>query len=332
MSQLVSVIMPAYNAGRYIAESIRSVLEQTYANWELVVVDDGSTDDTAALVRDFAAADERIRYFHQPNGRLGKARNTGLRFAAGELVAFLDSDDLWMPEKLALQVEALNAHDADVVYSDGFIFSDDDVADDTTTFPILPGRQDGERLFDQLLLGNRIAVLSVMLRRTALERAGLFEEETSFHGAEDYDLWLRLAKGGAVFYGMTERLVRYRRHSAAMTSAESKLLKPALAVVKRHAASSKLGEGEVRRRLQWLYRDIISALVREGLLREARVYMEEFAAWDRGALVTKCQKLLLRLSPRGYNFISRECLYRAEWHARRLSRRSKRAGAVAPIE
>src|ERR1044071_7783966 len=104
---LVSVIMPAYNAERYIAASVRSVLAQTYQNWELIIVDDGSTDGTAAVAKSFAEADGRVRYVYQPNGRLGNARNTGIRHARGPLIAFLDSDDLWMERKLELQLKAM---------------------------------------------------------------------------------------------------------------------------------------------------------------------------------------------------------------------------------
>src|SRR2546430_979121 len=123
---LVSVIMPAFNAERHIVESIQSVLSQTLPDWELVVVDDGSTDNTAEILRTFVSADARIKYVYQPNGRLGKARNTGFQHSSGGLIAFLDSDDLWLPEKLELQVTALAEHDADIVYTDGFIFRGDD--------------------------------------------------------------------------------------------------------------------------------------------------------------------------------------------------------------
>src|ERR1700749_83796 len=105
MQDLVSVIMPAYNSGRYLAESVRSVQAQTFGGWELVVVDDGSTDDTGEVARRLAEADARVRYVRRPNGGQAAARNTGLAEARGRLVAFLDADDLWLPEKLEAQME-----------------------------------------------------------------------------------------------------------------------------------------------------------------------------------------------------------------------------------
>lgn len=168
--------MPAYNAGRYIAESIRSVQAQTYADWELVVVDDGSTADTAEVVRGVAAGDERVRLVSQPNGRLGRARNNGIAHSRGQLIAFLDSDDLWLERKLELQLKAFAETDAELVFTDGFVFRGDDAADESKTFNIPRGRLAGTELFDLLFLHNHVPVLSVMLRRELWERAGGCEE------------------------------------------------------------------------------------------------------------------------------------------------------------
>ena len=100
--QLVSVIIPTYNSGTYVTETIDSVLNQTYPHREIIVVDDGSTDDTPEQVRRYGSA---ISYIRQSNSGVGAARNTGLRAASGHYLAFLDSDDLWLPEKLAVQLD-----------------------------------------------------------------------------------------------------------------------------------------------------------------------------------------------------------------------------------
>src|SRR5688572_3090637 len=125
MQHLVSVIMPAYNSGRFLAESVRSVQAQTFGGWELIIVDDGSTDDTAAVARGFAESDARVRYVARANGGQAAARNTGLGEARGPLVAFLDSDDLWLPGKLEAQLGVLERTGVDLVYTDGHIFSED---------------------------------------------------------------------------------------------------------------------------------------------------------------------------------------------------------------
>lgn len=323
MSLLVSVIMPAYNAERYITDSIQSVLDQTYPHWELIVIDDGSTDSTARVAGEFAGRDGRVKCIRQPNGKQAKARNTGIANSSGTLIAFLDSDDLWMKEKLALQIEKLEETRADVVFSDGFLFNDYDTADESETFPIVRGLFEGRDLFDLLLIENRIPVLSVVLRRRRLDEVGLFDEDWTLHGCEDYDLWLRLAKHGAVFYGMTERLVKYRRHAAATTHIASNALRPMIRTVRRHINDGRLSEKEKRQRLRRLYRNMISALVEEGEMTEARRYMREFCALDRANAVTVVQSALLRIAPGNYNLISRECLYRAEWHLGKMRSRIK---------
>ena len=103
----ISVVIPAYNHGRFLREAIDSVLAQTYAPLEIIVVDDGSTDDTEQIVRSYG---DRVRYIRQQNAGVGAARNNGIANARGEYVAFLDSDDLWLPEKLAVQVEYMRRH------------------------------------------------------------------------------------------------------------------------------------------------------------------------------------------------------------------------------
>jgi glycosyltransferase involved in cell wall biosynthesis len=325
MQDLVSVIMPAYNAGRHVAESVRSVQAQTFGRWELIIVDDGSTDDTREVVQSLANTDARVRYVRRPNGGQAAARNTGLAEARGPLVAFLDADDLWLPGKLAAQLDVLEAKGVDLVYTDGYIFSDDGAASAEERFHIVPGETRGVEMFRTLFTSNRIGTLSVLVKRSALDAVGLFDEDRAYQNCEDYDLWMRLAKNGASFYGMTEKLMRYRRHAAATTHTASKLLTPMLAVILKHASDPTLDPALVKSRVRGLYRDLISSLVSEGRVGEARRRMREFYAWDGGAPVTALQRLLLRTFPRGYNYISRELLYRAEWHARGLSGRPRGA-------
>jgi glycosyltransferase involved in cell wall biosynthesis len=101
----VSVIMPAYNGEKYIAASMRCVLEQTHTNVELIVIDDGSTDRTAEIVKEFQASDERVIYVFQQNGGQGQARNKGIRLSCGEVIAFLDQDDLWVKENWSVRLK-----------------------------------------------------------------------------------------------------------------------------------------------------------------------------------------------------------------------------------
>jgi len=317
MSQLVSIIMPAYNAERYVADAIRSVLAQTYKDWELVVVDDGSKDGTGEVVRGLAARDARIRYVARENGGQAAARNTGIRASRGPLVAFLDADDLWVEEKLELQLRALAETGADVLSSNGFVFEDDDTSVEAYELSTVPGRTEGAEMFRLLYAFNRIQIQSVLVRRELLAKVGLFDEDRRYQNCEDYDLWLSLAAAGALFYGMEEQLIKYRRHAAASTHRLSNVLRPMVEVKKKHGRTAVLGEKEVRTRIRDLYRSLVEALVRENKLAEAARSLEEFAAWEAN-VVTRAQGLVLKLWPRAFNFISRECLFRIEWHVNRV--------------
>ena len=319
MQPLVSVIMPAYNTEKFIGESIQSVIDQTYANWELLVVDDGSTDKTADIIRAFAAQDSRVKYLSQHNGGPGKARNTAIAESNGTLIAFLDADDLWLPEKLERQLQALEATNADVIYSNGLIIYEPGAIPGRTDFSIVAGTTEGRKMLDILLLQNRIPVQSVMVRKEACRNAGQFDESSEVRGCEDYELWLRLAVHGALFHGISENLIKYRRHPAAITHHDTGWLKPALRVVSHHINAGTLDEKTKRNRLRRLYRDVIAALLEEGKRAEAKEFLREFSTWDKSGIVTSLQKLLMKVSPGSFNTISRECLYRAEWHLQKLT-------------
>jgi teichuronic acid biosynthesis glycosyltransferase TuaG len=311
--------MPAYNTEKFIGESIQSVVDQTYANWELLVVDDGSTDKTADIIRSFAAQDNRVKYLFQQNGRQAKARNTAIENSHGTLLAFLDADDLWLPEKLERQLQALEATNADVVYSNGIIIYEPGATPGRNDFAIVAGTIEGRKMLDILLLQNRIPTQSVLVRNEAYRNAGLFDESPKFYGCEDYEMWLRLAASGALFHGMSEKLIKYRRHPAATTHESSIWLKPALRMVSHHINEGTLDEKTKRNRLRQLYREVIAALLEEGKLAEAKEFLREFSAWDKSGIVTSLQKLLMKISPGSFNTISRECLYRAEWHLQKLT-------------
>lgn len=321
MSPAISIVMPAFNAARQIGESIRSVLAQTFGDWELVIVNDGSTDDTGSVVGCFS--DSRIRYLSQDNGGQAAARNTGIRNSNGELIAFLDADDLWLPEKLERQIDVFRQTDADVVYCDGYIFFDNGEPERADFFAVVPGHKEGATMLALLYQYNRIATLAAVVKRVAIEQAGLFDESRRFQNCEDYELWLRLARTGCSFYGMPDKLMRYRRHAASTTYRESKMLKPMIEVVKQH--SDAVNRRTSRQRIRELYRELVTALIAENDLAAAREAMRDFAAWDRAGLVTFCQRIVLRLFPNRFAKISRAWLYPTEWHLMHLKDKFKMA-------
>lgn len=193
---LVSIIIPVYNASAYVADAIRSALEQDYERKEIVVVDDGSTDSTPTVLKSFEG---RITILHQANAGPGAARNRALRHAKGTYIAFLDADDYWVPGKLRLQVEYLEQHpDIGAVYSKWLLWHAD--AEGRFLSPHLPPLkkptsivlQDSGWIYTKLLFDCRLLTSTVMLRRSIIDHVGLFSEDLL--RGQDYDYWLRLSR------------------------------------------------------------------------------------------------------------------------------------------
>lgn len=184
----VTVVIPAYNAARFVAQAIESVLAQTFTDFELLIVDDGSTDETSAVPARYLY-DPRVRYLrHEQNRGLAAARNTGIRHARGEFVAFLDADDFWLPEKLAVQVAALDDLQCDVCCVAAYYRLPGGVLTVKRAVPLA-----GDALCASLLLGTTLpgSGSMVMARRRCFDEVGLFDEEMV--ALEDRDMWVRLA-------------------------------------------------------------------------------------------------------------------------------------------
>lgn len=213
---LISVIMPAYNSERFIAESIESVIAQTFTNWELIVVDDGSTDNTAKIVKGFSSIDSRIKYFYQPNQQMGKARNTGLQNSNGKLIAFLDSDDIWVSDKLKIQVDFLQNKEVDLVFSDGYVISNS-IDNVEYEYKTINDEIYGRYAQHKLMMQNFIPIPSVLTYKSAIDQVGGFNENIEIHNVADYHLWLKMLIGGFKFYGISDKLFYYRRHDSQST-------------------------------------------------------------------------------------------------------------------
>ena len=180
----VSVIIPTYNRAWCLAEAIDAVLAQTYSDFELIVVDDGSTDDTVAILATYA---DKIRLFRQANQGVSAARNLGIRKARGELLAFLDSDDLWQPEKLARQVSFFDRHPEAMICQTEEIW----IRRGVRVNPKNRHRKPSGWIFEPSLALCLVSPSAVMMRKELMEEMGGFDE--SLPACEDYDLWLRVS-------------------------------------------------------------------------------------------------------------------------------------------
>jgi glycosyltransferase involved in cell wall biosynthesis len=205
---LVSVVIPTYNYGRYLAQALDSALAQTYPHVEVIVVDDGSTDDSAAVATKYGSP---VRWYRQQNQGVSAARNRGIQEAKGELVAFLDADDAWHPDKLARQVALLLKPAVGLVYT-GLHYIDaagDILATD------LSGRR-GRVLREHALLRGATVLAggsTALVRRGCFERAGLFDPDLTT--SADWDMWRRIACHYEIEV-VREPLVYYRQHPSAM--------------------------------------------------------------------------------------------------------------------
>ena len=216
----VSVVIPTYNRANFIAESIQSVLDQTFTDFEIVIIDDGSTDNTREVIDSFR--DRRIRYTHQENGGVGSASNRGFELSAGEYIAFFSSDDILVEDALERGVEALDRH-PEVAFSYGQIYLMDERGHVFGLRKPRHGhatvRPGTEEIRKAIIDGNHIPAMTIMARRNCLFEVGLYDPAFS-DGSEDLDLWVRLARKYPVAY-IPAPLAKYRMHSGCMTIARA---------------------------------------------------------------------------------------------------------------
>ena len=219
---LVSVIIPAFNAAEYIRQTLHSVLAQTYQSLEVIVVDDGSEDDTDAIVEEFVKKDARVQLVKQCNAGVGAARNTGIRMARGEYIAPMDADDMWFPEKLEKQVACMERYNEET----GLVYCWSTRVDNDGAFESFqcPNAAEG-RMLHAMVSGNIVGSASVPLFRTAaLARVGPYltrAEQRGAQGCEDWDLYIRIAERFSIRL-VPEFLVAYRRTPFSMSvNAES---------------------------------------------------------------------------------------------------------------
>ncbi len=212
-SPLFSVIIPAYNASRFIRNTLDSVRNQTFDDYEIVVVNDGSNDDTLEVVKayflDFSGLNCKI--INQDNRGIGGARNSGIKEARGKFVAFLDADDSWNKVKLERVKEFIDKNtNVDLVCHNENWVENGKIYKQAICGPY--------RTYKQLLFkGNCISTSATVVKRSKLLEAGLFSENMDFNGAEDYELWLRLSKICKIAY-LNETLGEYHIHGSSETS------------------------------------------------------------------------------------------------------------------
>jgi glycosyltransferase involved in cell wall biosynthesis len=308
---LVSVVVPAFNAAQTLPETLNSVRAQTYQNLDIVIVDDGSTDDTAAIVRNHMTQDPRIRLLSQNNGGVASARNAGIGAAAGDFIAFVDADDLWHPTKIAKQMALLLS------------------ASSTTALVYAPFRLidgDGRVLGSQHRIGVDGWVLyrhfhvnlvgngsSILVRKAVLKELGGFDTGLRAAGAEGCeDLLLQLRIATRYQFGeVPEYLVGYRQRLGSMSSDTEQMLKSGMLAV-RHALAQcgdlpHLSRDAILLRYEW--QRVRSAARRGDILASIRQFIHHFRQNPLFAMILLGDDLMIAI-PKGFHEVAREMRHR----------------------
>ncbi len=311
LSPAVSVVIPAYNSAPFIGETLDSVFDQSFSDFEVIIVNDGSPD-TIDLERVLQPYMGRICYIKQKNFGAAAARNEGLRAAKGELIAFLDSDDLWLPDYLDQQLKFLREQKCDLVCADALVFGDAPDAGGTYMENLMAKAPPTGRVsFLDLVSGERSLITSgVIARRDLILKVGLFDE--ALRNAQDFDLWLRLAHTGARLMYHRRVLLRYRTRANSLTGGEINSLARELRVLDKIKHSYNLTPEEsaevfpiIRSREALLQFELGKHLVARGDIgpalaafskadRSQRSWKTQIAIWFSRVAPNQMQALCLR--------------------------------------
>jgi glycosyltransferase involved in cell wall biosynthesis len=280
----VSVVIPTYNRGHLIERTIKSVFAQTYDRWDIIVVDDGSEDNTAEVV---SRLSDRVTYIRRGHSGLpAVARNAGIRSARGEYIAFLDSDDLWIPEKLEIQVNALKQHPiAGIACADAYV-KDECQQQNGGNRTIWDGNiPPSGAVFRSLFQRNFVHTSTAMVRRECFDTVGYFDESTIYRAVEDYHLWLRIAAKYEVV-SLQQTLIYYSHHKGRISDENKEQTNESLTAVLIDIYHNDGGlfreiEKEAARRIGDAYENIGYPAFKQGKMISAWRAFEEAARWRK---------------------------------------------------
>ena len=309
---LVSVITPVYNSEKFIGETIESVIGQTYKNWEMIVIDDGSTDKTESIVRFYMSKDPRIKYFPlgYNSGRPAVPRNYGIKHAKGEYIAFLDSDDFWHKQKLEKQLPHFETLEIIGVASNAVSLSETPYYRKDNLARSNRGYVDYNYL--DILNRNRIMTSSLIIRRDILDQSGLFDEDKSFSFIEDWELWLRMARYGS-FRVLESPLLTYLV-SRKRGYQSSVISKNCLKILKKQVDSGYVRYDDIIEPNALIHFAIARNLLEFDQEQSRKYYMQALkTSSNRSGKIKGCIGLLVSFLPGYLRKITLLILYKADW-------------------
>ncbi len=252
METLVSIIIPTYNSEKYLPDSIKSALRQTYKNIEIIVIDDGSTDKTKEIVSSYIKLyRSRIFYIYQENAGPGIARNRGIAESQGDYIAFLDADDIWEKEKLSEQMHLFKKNKNCVFIHTDYKYFDEIKERGNTDFAILEKKKFRNDIFLRLIRSNFIRTSTVVIKKNVLLNMGCFDPV--FFIAEDYDLWLRVARKYKNINYIDKPLTGVRCHNNHITKNASKTYEWVKKVIDKTIVNNPGKVSEITRQLPFRY-------------------------------------------------------------------------------
>jgi teichuronic acid biosynthesis glycosyltransferase TuaG len=301
-SPLVSVIMPAYNAASFLEIAVESVIAQTYKNIEIIIIDDGSKDNTFEIAKILATKYQNIKAITQANGKQGKARNNGINHSEGEYIAFLDADDEWLPNKIELQLKYLFTYQADLIFTDGYLFITDEklpleelykTTNQGIEIAAPSGIICGANGVKLLQIKNRVPTSSVLCKKSALLRVGLFTTRPELQNCEDYLLWFSLVKEGFKLVGIPEKLLLYRVHPNSSTSGIRNIMFPLIhSIFEMGRPVNKEQKVQIAKNCKILFEDLYPI----GEIKLAKNIMEKYAEYAASGMLKYIMKLSLSLN------------------------------------
>lgn len=265
----VSVIIPVYNAEKFIKKTIESVLNQTYKDYEIIIIDDGSTDNSKKILDEFK---DKVRYFKQANSGVSSARNMAIKEAAGKYIALLDQDDIWYPEKLEKQISFIKENpNVGMVYGDCYYIDDKD----KVIYRVFEDQKYYQgKIFENLVIDNFVPIPTVLIKKEVLDKTGLFLENYSY--AEEYELFIRIAKDYDIGC-INEVLAGYRVHDTNLSKNIDKSLQEDIRVkedaLQKYAKQIEPIKNKVKRKLAGYYYEFGRFYQKAGQSKMARQYL-----------------------------------------------------------
>jgi glycosyltransferase involved in cell wall biosynthesis len=294
---LVSIIMPVYNGADYVSRAINSVLSQTYSSYELIIVDDGSTDNSQDIIAPFLS-NPKIKYISQANAGVAATRNNGIAIAQGEFVALLDQDDIWLPDKLALQIQFMANHpDIGLLHTAIQCINNNDELISCKNM-IWVGKYEGW-CTAKLIAGNGIAPLTILARIDLLKRCGGFAQTRA--PADDWDLWLRMSRLAPLGF-LPDICAHYRIHDCNESRNLLKMKRAEITVLNDYLADFKTGMSSwekylaERKLAEFCTRAAVIA-EEQGLLEEASGYTLRAHELTQGYSLWHCRDRLVERLP-----------------------------------